>query len=745
METIGDRIKEKRKELGLTQLELAEKLNVTDRAVSKWEQGEGDPSIAILPELAKIFDVTLDYLMTGKQVDIISLDIISLDDMDANKRLEYLIKKDDVDNYKKYGYTIKNKGTIDFKYQYPFSGYCRDTHHKFDVALIKMVIENKAKKIFNYICDEICSEYKMVSLACLFDTILDDVIKMAIDVDRADVLSVIGFNYLTVNDSKQNNRGRWNCSYVLPLLIVKLEGGLSEYGRLVETLSISSATFNYLFENKNNSPKCYKFVMDLEIKKRVNDKMDYFIYNRDNPYKLLAKAVELSDFSFMEKFFRLAKEQFDATDFSTKDDYCYGYRTRYDSNCGYLYNDHSVISRLFYIPQNVVYCLIDNKKDALAREMMDYNAKLSSSLNSKLRITEQSKMYNYFTMKDIEVKRYKELNNSKLSDKEKEMIQSVNKHIIVPGYLQKKDDLKFIRKILDENYYHPYEFVFKCLHNKKEKDLLKYFIDTENETLSDLLLKGKEHYNELLFNTYKVFKDAPNSLMIKENIKKLNDYMKETISRQDEKIAKEDPMSESFLKIEGSIEDYIAYKTCNFMAKNNPIIRHIEDLKEDIYNKVKARLEAQKREEEARKERAKAVKGLTKQYFEGLLKKSENELFVIKLSSLLDAILRFDYRYEQEDFADRLKAYCDFCESLLPKSRDMDDGWGYMVLDTKYEEEVVKPEREKFERKANLLNRLRMLRNNIAHAETKKVRELSAEEMVECMNIVCAMNKKEEE
>ena len=39
MSTIGNRIKLKRKELGLTQAELGEKLNITDRAVSKWEQG----------------------------------------------------------------------------------------------------------------------------------------------------------------------------------------------------------------------------------------------------------------------------------------------------------------------------------------------------------------------------------------------------------------------------------------------------------------------------------------------------------------------------------------------------------------------------------------------------------------------------------------------------------------------------------------------------------------------------------
>lgn len=76
METIGDRIKSKRKEAGITQLELANKLNVTDRAVSKWEQNEGNPDINILPKIAEIFNVTLDYLMTGiepkKEVIIMS-------------------------------------------------------------------------------------------------------------------------------------------------------------------------------------------------------------------------------------------------------------------------------------------------------------------------------------------------------------------------------------------------------------------------------------------------------------------------------------------------------------------------------------------------------------------------------------------------------------------------------------------------------------------------------------------------
>lgn len=54
-ETIGYRIKTLRKNKGLTQLQLAEKMFVSDKAVSKWETGEGNPELSILIKLAEFF------------------------------------------------------------------------------------------------------------------------------------------------------------------------------------------------------------------------------------------------------------------------------------------------------------------------------------------------------------------------------------------------------------------------------------------------------------------------------------------------------------------------------------------------------------------------------------------------------------------------------------------------------------------------------------------------------------------
>ena len=60
---IANNISELRKEFGLTQYELAEKLNYSDKSVSKWERGEAVPDVIVLKEIADLFNVSLDYMV----------------------------------------------------------------------------------------------------------------------------------------------------------------------------------------------------------------------------------------------------------------------------------------------------------------------------------------------------------------------------------------------------------------------------------------------------------------------------------------------------------------------------------------------------------------------------------------------------------------------------------------------------------------------------------------------------------
>ena len=64
---IGNTIAELRKKKKWTQTELAQKLNVSDKAVSKWENDGGLPSVEFFPKLAELFGVSIDYLMTGRE------------------------------------------------------------------------------------------------------------------------------------------------------------------------------------------------------------------------------------------------------------------------------------------------------------------------------------------------------------------------------------------------------------------------------------------------------------------------------------------------------------------------------------------------------------------------------------------------------------------------------------------------------------------------------------------------------
>lgn len=66
-ESIGRTIAKLRKKHGMTQQALAERLDVTDKAVSRWENGLGYPDITIFPRLADLFGVSIDYLMLGEK------------------------------------------------------------------------------------------------------------------------------------------------------------------------------------------------------------------------------------------------------------------------------------------------------------------------------------------------------------------------------------------------------------------------------------------------------------------------------------------------------------------------------------------------------------------------------------------------------------------------------------------------------------------------------------------------------
>jgi transcriptional regulator with XRE-family HTH domain/DNA-directed RNA polymerase subunit RPC12/RpoP len=67
---IGKFIAERRKQEKLTQAQLAEKLNITDRAISKWENGRAMPDTSIMLELCEILKISVNELLCGEKISM---------------------------------------------------------------------------------------------------------------------------------------------------------------------------------------------------------------------------------------------------------------------------------------------------------------------------------------------------------------------------------------------------------------------------------------------------------------------------------------------------------------------------------------------------------------------------------------------------------------------------------------------------------------------------------------------------
>ena len=92
---ISNFIKAKRKELGITQDELAEKLFVTEKAISRWETGRGTPDISLLLPLSKELNIDVSELLNGEE------------NKKSKNDVEQLIEYSEITNANKYNFQFK--------------------------------------------------------------------------------------------------------------------------------------------------------------------------------------------------------------------------------------------------------------------------------------------------------------------------------------------------------------------------------------------------------------------------------------------------------------------------------------------------------------------------------------------------------------------------------------------------------------------------------------------------------------
>ncbi|MBR6737652.1 MAG: helix-turn-helix transcriptional regulator [Clostridia bacterium] len=141
-------ISELRKKAGLTQSELGEKLNVTPQAVSKWENGLSEPDVETFKKMSKLFNVSLDYLLNGKEEISLNQDDILTFDKD-----ELIVVNEPTLHKIISGYCVKCKEPVaPGEYEVVSNGltqeiYCKECNRVRKERQRKIEAENRSKEI----------------------------------------------------------------------------------------------------------------------------------------------------------------------------------------------------------------------------------------------------------------------------------------------------------------------------------------------------------------------------------------------------------------------------------------------------------------------------------------------------------------------------------------------------------------------------------------------------------------------
>lgn len=137
--SIGDRICKLRKNKGFTQLDLANKLFITDKAISSWEQNRTEPSLEMLVKISEIFDCSIGYLVYGDNPkSSVETEIkIKISEKDYKRLLNFMTQK---------AQFIKESNQVDTYYQPTYRKFLNDK----EVNEWLRIGERGNKTILNY-------------------------------------------------------------------------------------------------------------------------------------------------------------------------------------------------------------------------------------------------------------------------------------------------------------------------------------------------------------------------------------------------------------------------------------------------------------------------------------------------------------------------------------------------------------------------------------------------------------------
>lgn len=446
--SIGKTIASLRKSMGWTQVELAEKLSVSDKAVSKWESEAGFPEISQLPAMASLFGVTIDYLMTGKTAE---KEIITI------SKAELCAKNDDVtlaEEVKDLPNDENNKNIVDYILQYQslnvFKKLCEIdssfiNRFKLLDAINLSVVSNSLPLLSGKVFP--------VDRNCKFTFENEDEIKSLLPLEDKEYL--------------RNYQDQSSC--LIPREFFTL---------LVTDKRINEATLNVLL-SKQNGRECVWY--------------HAFPYIIEEAYKagnngLLLKLLEIS-----RKNNAVAYETINPTYDS------------YDNEYNYILNYFFIAPKygnkghgLVRVLESTIKAALENGDFDLVQEFNAINIDVENFVNTKFRRVHESmtKSKCYVTNAD-EIRVAKLKLDRSVSRTDVEIQSAIHNGIVDIKELKEIADFTAIKKALNGYPVHPFELVYRMYQQQNWRELFEFSVDYDINRLSDAILhQNKEDIEE---------------------------------------------------------------------------------------------------------------------------------------------------------------------------------------------------------------------------------------------------------
>ena len=275
--SVGKTIATLRKEKGWTQVELAEKLQVSDKAVSKWEKDDAFPSIEFFPVLSELFGVSIDYLMTGQNAEP-QIVTMSKSEFCAKNNIPAMVKE------------------IDCMY--------RDENGK---TLIDYIVEYECLDVFVELCSinrKNISKFKIL-----------DAVKFCILSNRLDLLTKVTFQI--------NSNVRYEFNTAKDIMGLLPEGALEHFGNNQGMDRYVCILPDFFFQMILSDKRIKSETIDFILGKQANRQS---VWYHAFPY-LIHQCYEDNNKEMLSRLLMLTKENNDYaySNLTSNQNYAYSY------------------------------------------------------------------------------------------------------------------------------------------------------------------------------------------------------------------------------------------------------------------------------------------------------------------------------------------------------------------------------------------------------------------------------------